>query len=48
MSPMMFMCWPCDLSASDASRMPGLKAASAIVSQFYVIQWAGVSHVLAM
>jgi len=42
------MCWPCDLSASDASRMPGLRAASAIVSEFYVIQWVGASHVLAM
>ena len=42
------MCWPCDLSASDASRMPGLMAASAIVSKFYVIQSVGASHVLAM
>jgi len=48
MSLVIFLCWLCDLSASDASRMPGLRAASAIFSQFYVIQWVGVPHVLAM
>ena len=45
---MIFMCWLCDLSASDASRMPGLRAASAIVSEIYVVKGVGVSHVLAM